>query len=810
MKITWFTAIMAGCLFWQTVLAESDEVPQPINEHNQEHNQRIENEMREETTSHDDLNPPVIDDLRNSRIEAHLNAEKTENPLPIVWQEPLKEHDPGISQQNRQMLDEIIQQEMIDNLPEMDDHEPEQDPVIYREDFKNSSNNQIRSIDLTERMDIENHVLPLTISSHLPDRTSIIENDYDTRNDEREAKILSDSDIVDDDDENRRMQSSNEITQNHRFNKNQSSATTQHLTKNAFKNAITQKPSLPTLSSSVNSEQSTTTITYLDKNLFIQPDSYIVIVLNLEWSALCQQETKLRATIAAQLTVFIDSLIQPSQIILLTTDLSTPHADNHLGLLNTLCLQSREASLVDPIIVMVYVESTTGRSDSRLTLSLGHALTNHEIQLKGSTFENVVMEIHLFPKDKEKPIHNESSQQHGYTGIVAAFIISGIAGASLLILSVTLLVLRFRHVKYRKDARRKAIFDTYSLDSISIYSSIRRDSLAKHSYLNLGFGDPCIPSHRINLAGLANFCVACDPVMEEEFQSITNPSVKLIDEEIEKISKLESLQNNENHTTTMSKKLSSPKTRSVFVSTNQFGFNLIRGHKDKSNVYLTCKTPQGETVQHFWKMVWDQEIRVIMMLANSEDRFPNCALYYPTLENDSHKLFGDYQITLKKQESLQHYTVSQLQIRDLEKNLIRDITHFWYTSWTSKQMPTNLCSILALILEARACFTIKNSRPMLVHCSNGAERSGTLIAIDLCMKQFEESRTVDIPFTVYTTRQQCLGAICTFQHYSFIYKVINEYATRPYSQKHFRNGFWSLVNYRYRYDRLRYRYLKAL
>lgn len=61
--------------------------------------------------------------------------------------------------------------------------------------------------------------------------------------------------------------------------------------------------------------------------------------------------------------------------------------------------------------------------------------------------------------------------------------------------------------------------------------------------------------------------------------------------------------------------------------------------------------------------------------------------------------------------------------------------------------------------------------PTVVHCSPGTGRTGTVIAIDLCIRDFETQRSVDIPRTVYSLRRSRAGAVQTKDQYAFIYQV---------------------------------------
>jgi len=79
--------------------------------------------------------------------------------------------------------------------------------------------------------------------------------------------------------------------------------------------------------------------------------------------------------------------------------------------------------------------------------------------------------------------------------------------------------------------------------------------------------------------------------------------------------------------------------------------------------------------------------------------------------------------------------------------------------------------LIAVLLEARA-LQRGGPGPIVVHCSPGTGRTGTLIALDLGIRQYEITRTVDVPRVVYTIRRDRAGAVQTKEQYAFIYKVI--------------------------------------
>lgn len=114
--------------------------------------------------------------------------------------------------------------------------------------------------------------------------------------------------------------------------------------------------------------------------------------------------------------------------------------------------------------------------------------------------------------------------------------------------------------------------------------------------------------------------------------------------------------------------------------------------------------------------------------------------------------------------------------QNLETNSWREVTHLWYTSWPPLGVPNEESSIIAFLIEARV-YMKNNTGPNVVHCSPGTGRTGTVIACDLCIRDFELTRMVDVPKCVYMLRRCRAGAVQTKQQYAFIYKVCKQIAS---------------------------------
>ena len=102
---------------------------------------------------------------------------------------------------------------------------------------------------------------------------------------------------------------------------------------------------------------------------------------------------------------------------------------------------------------------------------------------------------------------------------------------------------------------------------------------------------------------------------------------------------------------------------------------------------------------------------------------------------------------------------------------MREITHLWYSSWPATGVPDDGKTVVALLMEARKGQSKEHKAPMIVHCSPGTGRTGAVLAIDICMRHLDTSRSIDIPRSVHRLRQDRAGCVQTGEQYAFIYKV---------------------------------------
>lgn len=159
-----------------------------------------------------------------------------------------------------------------------------------------------------------------------------------------------------------------------------------------------------------------------------------------------------------------------------------------------------------------------------------------------------------------------------------------------------------------------------------------------------------------------------------------------------------------------------PETRVILKRLNDddkteyINANFVKGPKDTVNYYIATQAPLENTVADFWRMIWEQNSKVIICLTDlTENGVERCAEYIPaSVVLDNAQIYGDFQVTLKSREVKDKYAVSQLHLKNLKTSTWREIMHLWY-SWPENGCPSDEPSVMNLLLDARGY--LRNNLP---------------------------------------------------------------------------------------------------
>ncbi|KAL7980363.1 hypothetical protein Chor_014692 [Crotalus horridus] len=227
--------------------------------------------------------------------------------------------------------------------------------------------------------------------------------------------------------------------------------------------------------------------------------------------------------------------------------------------------------------------------------------------------------------------------------------------------------------------------------------------------------------------------------------------------------------------------------------TDYINASFMDGYKQR-NAYIGT---QENTYNDFWRMVWEQNVLVIVMTTRIEEGGKRkCGQYWP-LEKDFQIGYGTLTVTNLGTENLSHYKKTLLEMFSCENRERRRVTHFQYVSWPDYGVPSSAATLIdflgAVKQQQRVAVSALGPRykghpggpPIVVHCSAGIGRTGTFCALDICLSQLQDVGTLNIYQTVVRMRTQRAFSIQTPEQYYFCYLAILEHAYRenllPYS-----------------------------
>jgi protein-tyrosine phosphatase len=186
--------------------------------------------------------------------------------------------------------------------------------------------------------------------------------------------------------------------------------------------------------------------------------------------------------------------------------------------------------------------------------------------------------------------------------------------------------------------------------------------------------------------------------------------------------------------------------------------------------------PLQTTVKDFWRMIWQENISIIVMTTNiRESGTVKCFPYWP-LETKEYFNTGLYQIQNEKYEKYDSFIITTLLLKKKNNSEIRTIYHAHYLKWPDHGVPVGTKDALLFLekVEYYKQLTITKS-PILLHCSAGIGRTGTFCAIDIGIKQYLNEKLIDIPSTVVQMRHERAGSVQTEEQYLFAYLALMDF-----------------------------------
>ena len=214
--------------------------------------------------------------------------------------------------------------------------------------------------------------------------------------------------------------------------------------------------------------------------------------------------------------------------------------------------------------------------------------------------------------------------------------------------------------------------------------------------------------------------------------------------------------------------------------------------KKESKLFIATQGPLKETIPSFWKMIYNHKIRLVIMLSSSlEEVDGRSAVYWPK-EKETPLNFEENNLCVEfisKEEIIPNAFI----LKKFKINNDFEVKQIHIICWPDHGMPSdqNLAKEIVdtMINYIKREREGENKSPIVVHCSAGVGRTGTVIAIyviALCLeylKKINKPLVMNVFNVVRKLREQRYSLVTDTDQYKFIYDYSLYWIKKNYMNK---------------------------